>query len=106
MRTFIDSIIDMKIDECDEGINQIRSQIEEIERREPWVVKGTTTYRDMQNEFLQLIIKQHRLALVKEKLLKVYVRRNMVDLFEEYDSINDFMQNGVAEVLSIKRKVE
>jgi len=100
-RQFIDSIIDMKLDECDISIKEINQQIEEMERREAYLPKGSKAYRALIEEFVEAIKKRHRVEMAKKKLLKVYTKRNMEALFAEFDSVENFLRDCV--VIEVKK---
>jgi hypothetical protein len=101
-RQFIDTIIEMKLDECEESIKEIGIRVEEIGRREPYIRKGTKDYEELVNEFHQLVVKRMRLEQAKDRLFRTYTRRNMEAFFEEYPTFEDFMAKGVAGVIVIK----
>jgi hypothetical protein len=105
-RQFIDTIIDMKLDECEESIKEITNRVEEIGRREPYIRKGTKDYQELVNEFHQLVLKRVRLEKAKDKLYRVYTKRNMEAFFEEYPTFEDFLAKGVAGVVIIKSNKE
>lgn len=103
MKLFVDTLIEMKMDECDDTIKEINAKVEEIGRREPYIRKGSKEYKSLQDEFWALVNRRLRLEQAKNKLSMVYTRRNMEAFFNEYNSFEDFVKNGVVEVIVIKK---
>lgn len=103
-RYFIDTIIDMKINECEEIIKEIHEKVEEIGRREVYVRKDTDSYKGLEKEFMDLIYYRARIEHAKNKLLIIYTKREMNAFFEEYSTFEDFMTKGVESVTELKKE--
>ena len=91
-RQFIDTFIQMKMDECDASIMEINEQIEQISRVEPYTRKGTDEYAKLIDDFHDLVVKRARLERSRNRLMNTYVRREMDALYEEFGYVEDFLK--------------
>lgn len=91
-KQFVDTFIQMKLDECEVSIMEINKEIEEISRVEPYTRKGTSQYDELMDNFYGLVVKRVRLEHSRSRLMNAYVRREMDALYEEFGSVEEFLK--------------
>ena len=87
-REFVDSFIDMKLDECDVSIKEITAKLDEMHRLEYRIECGTAIYDELFMECVNLSRQLLRVTRSKSRLLSIYNRRNMEAFFEDNANIN------------------
>lgn len=77
MRTYLDTFIDMKIDECEESIRQITKSIDNFERRLISNENDREFINRLAGEYADVIIRRHQLARSMDRLHKQLQKRNI-----------------------------
>ena len=83
MRNFLDSFIDMKIDECEESIRSTTKEIDDIERRLSLNLDDDKYLEKLADEYSAVIIRRHKLARSLDRLHKQLQTRNILAMVND-----------------------
>jgi Mg2+ and Co2+ transporter CorA len=86
MRNFLDTFIDMKLDECEEALVTISGRVDDIERRLFANLNDPQYLENLAEEYSKVIIEKHRLANSHSRLLAALHKRNMEAFVNDPDN--------------------